>query len=277
MNVSGKEWCVFRGRKCAAAALLYAVSGMAVQAATSDDADSPEFFIAGAASVPEYMGSRDTKIVPMFITWQRYADWALSVEGLTATLTHGADRGWFAGFAMNLDGGREQDAAHPLLSRMAEIELAINAGFSAGYRQPDLWLDDDELELELNVFSNANGVHDGELATLNIGYSLPVQIPWRFAFELETTWGDAAYTSRYFGVDAHDAQRTGSTTRTLSGGLRDVSLLVNAGLFFSRDQGLFLRAGITELLDDAGDAQRWFGGETQQKFVGLGYYMRLGK
>ncbi|WP_340679673.1 MipA/OmpV family protein [Paraglaciecola sp.] len=234
------------------------------------------FFIAGPALSPEYQGSDDYGIVPMIVSQFNVANIDFEVEGL-ATRAAFYDKGPVrVGATMEVDFGRDEEVENPIIAKFSEIDLAFNVGVYSAYELPNQFLQDDNLELRLSIFSDVSGAHDGQYATFSATYTLPLYIPWRFEFELETSYANSSYMSTYFGVNELNSAQSGLPYYEASGSLRDVTLSANIGLFLNPTWGAFLRLGYKELLGDAKDSPIVIHGDSSQYFAGLGVFYRFG-
>lgn len=246
--------------------------------AVAQDADSkdPAFIIVGPVRIPEYYGSKDYEVVPAVISQFAIEPVHVEIEGLTAYFLFGEPLHWRLGLATELDMGRDDETTNTIVASMEELELAFNVGAIIDYVLPDLLLDDDEFEAKLTTYTDANDVHDGVYSTLNLSYTLPLMIPWRFEFEFETTYADSNYMDTYFGVNEINSLRSGLPLYTAGDSLRDATLISNIILFFNPKFGVFTRLGFTQLLGDAKDSPIVEQGDDQQYFIGLGLFYRFG-
>ena len=233
------------------------------------------FIIVGPALSPEYMGSDSYDVVPMLVSAFDIWDVDFEIEGLTARagLLH-----WdnvTVGVTVDADMGRDSEVDDQAIARMKEIDPAVNGGAFVSYNRADQLLQGDNLELRLAGFTDTSNVHSGAYATLGMAYTLPLFIPWRVEFELETTYANQNYMNTYFGIDESDAGASGVAQFKAGNSFRDITFTTNIAFFFSPQLGLFSRLGVTRLLGDAADSPISSRGDATGYFCGLGVLYRF--
>ena len=246
--------------------------------AVADDREpEPQFIIAGPATTPEYMGSDDYQTVPMIVSQFDLLGAGIEVEGLTAWATVFERGAWRLGGSLNFDMGRDEDVDNAAVASMAEIDATVNLGAFAAYTINDTFLEGDSLQFRTTLFGDSGDSHDGAFLTTDVTYTLPLYIPWRFEFELETTYADDSYMETYFGVNTADALASGLPTYGAGSSIRDVSLAANVAFFLNPKWGGFARLGVTKFLGDAADSPITELGTDTPYFVGLGVFYRFGE
>ncbi|TQV72692.1 MipA/OmpV family protein [Exilibacterium tricleocarpae] len=254
---------------------LFGVMGVDAVRAAGEKPPSDSFIIFGPGSTPEYMGSDDYNIIPMLISSFSIAEVDVEIEGLTARMAFLDRGGWRFGTALNIDMGREDDVDNAVVAAMEEIDTALNVGAFLAYGQEDLFLADDSIEFSVEAYGDGSDVHDGAFTTLGLSYTLPLYIPWRFEFELETTYASTQYMDTYFGVGQADSFASGLVPYAAESSFRDITFSTNIGLFFNPTWGVFTRLSASRLLGDAADSPITDIGDDDQYFIGLGLYYRF--
>lgn len=256
-------------------ALTFATESAADDHASEPDDDSAGFMIVGAASIPQYMGSDDYSTVPLVVAEWQTGTTNIQIEGLSAQAAFLHRHNWHYGLAINIDMGRDDSIDNPAVALTETIDPSLMAGPFAEYSESSLFLDGDEVALKLTAYADTSGVHDGVAATLGATYALPLMIPWRFEFELETTYVNARYMDTYFGVTEADALTSGLSRFNADSGFRDVTFAANIGLFFSPKWGLFTRLSASQMTADAKKSPITQSGDSNQYFAGPGIYYRF--
>lgn len=229
----------------------------------------------GVAAAPDYMGSNDYSAVPLLISEFSLGVVDFQIEGLTAYATLYERGGWSFGISGNLDTGRDDDVDSSVIAVMREIDTAFNLGPFISYGRGNQFLEGDYIEMKLASYLDTADAHDGSFTALGLTYALPIYVPWRFEFELETTYGSDDYMKTYFGVSEADSNVSGLAQYDASSSFRDVTLATNVGFFFSPKWGLFGRLSASRLLGDADDSPVTSVGSEYQYFAGIGVYYRF--
>jgi len=109
------------------------------------------------------------------------------------------------------------------VDRMTKIDAALEGGAWAGLEFIDRRNPRQRLLFTLQWTGDMSGVYNGWLVTgaARGWYSLAKQ--WDIGLTISSTYGDSAYTSKYFGVDLVDAIQAPLPRYTASAGFRDVS------------------------------------------------------
>lgn len=176
-----------------------------------------------------------------------------------------------------LDTGRDDEISFEPVAAMETIDAAINMGGVIAYEKDNLWLEEDSIRVEWAGFTDLNSIHNGYYSTLSLAYSLPMMIPWRFEFELETNYGDSRYMDHYFGVNNHNRGNSNLPDYAAGASFQDVSFITNIGLFFNPRWGIFTRLGVTQYLGDAKKSPLIQTGDDKNYFVGMGIFYRFGE
>ena len=223
---------------------------------------------AGAGAAPDYEGSDDYELVPL---------WNLRVANLYHPKTFVQVIGprlrsnflpsdhWRLGLAGQFIKERD-DVENDQVDDLEKVDSSLMLGVVGGYD----FLADPQQDLALEVEARQDVANDnGFLATVRGIYGSRLTERWRFDGSVGSTWASEDYMSSYFGIDAADAARSGLDQFSADEGFKDISV---AGALTYR---LFERwsvsalANYTRLLedaedspvvDDAGDENQFFAG-----------------
>ncbi|GLS24410.1 MipA/OmpV family protein [Marinibactrum halimedae] len=239
-------------------------------------AEENGFLILGPALLPEYQGSEDSTVVPMVVSQFKILNQKIEIEGLTFRSPIYQESAWQFGATAELAFGRDSDIENAQVDTFEEIDFGINVGGYAAHQQNNVFFDGDNLEYQLALFGDASNVHDGFYATTSMIYTLPMMIPWRLEFELESSYANDNYMNTYFGVNPRDAFNSGYDQYTATASFKDITLNTNIGLFINPQWGAFLRLGATHLIGKAKDSPIVRNGSNNQYFVGMGIFYRFG-
>ncbi len=238
--------------------------------------DSNSFIIIGALSKNEYIGSSDYDIVPAIISEFNLLGRNIEIEGLTARAELYSKNSWHAGLATQFDFGRNDEVSNQAIAAMTEIEANVNLGGYLSHKNSNILLNNDELELRVQTTFDASSVHKGSLTTFTSTYTLPLFIPWRFEFELESSYANDNYMNTYFGISQADSITSGLELYQASSGFMDVTVNANIILFSSPTWGAYTRLSYSHLLNDAANSPiiKQEGSVNQSQF-GLGIFYRF--
>lgn len=243
-------------------------------AQTEKDTDS--FIIIGALNKGEYQGSSDNGIVPAIISEFTLFGSNIEIEGLTARAELYSHNNWHMGVASQFDFGRDDEVTNVKVAIMKVIDKNINLGGYLSHKNKDFLLGGDELELRVQTTFGASSVHKGSLTTFTSTYTLPLYIPWRFEFEVESSFASDKYMKSYFGVSQADALASGLPQFTANADFTDITFNANIILFSSPTWGAYTRLSYSRLLNDAAESPlvKQEGSANQTQF-GLGVFYRF--
>jgi outer membrane protein len=223
---------------------------------------------AGAGAAPDYEGSDDYELVPL---------WNLRVANLYHPKTFVQVIGprlrsnflpsdhWRLGLAGQFIKERD-DVENDQVDDLEKVDSSLMLGVVGGYD----FLADPQQDLALEVEARQDVANDnGFLATVRGIYGSRLTERWRFDGSVGSTWASEDYMSSYFGIDAADAARSGLDQFSADEGFKDISV---AGALTYR---LFERWSVSALanytrliedaedspvVDDAGDENQFFAG-----------------
>jgi MipA family protein len=223
---------------------------------------------AGAGAAPDYEGSDDYELVPL---------WNLRVGNLYHPKTFVQVIGprlrsnflpsdhWRLGLAGQFIKERD-DVENDQVDALEKVDPSLMLGVVGGYD----FLADPQHDLALEVEARQDVANDnGFLATVRGVYGGRLTESWRFDTSVGSTWASEDYMSSYFGIDAADAARSGLDQFSADEGFKDLSfggaltyqlferLSVSALANYTR---LIDDAADSPVVEDAGDENQFFGG-----------------
>jgi outer membrane protein len=202
---------------------------------------------AGAAIVPDYEGSDESEGFPLpyfSAQWKNGRYVKLDGAALKANLL--ASDTWSLGPLLQYRGKRDDDVDNNAVSRMREIDAAIEAGAFLGYKF-DNW------DFGIQMATDVSDEHDGMLATAGTGYTFKTdRMSTRIGVSL--TYADDDYMDTYFSVDTDNANRSLLPIYKAESGLKDIG--VNVMLLYNMTGNWDIRGGLgyIALLGDAEDS-----------------------
>lgn len=207
-----------------------------------------EVRVGAAASVrPYYEGTSKYYVLAGPVVDIRYRDVAFlsTGEGLDWNVIH-TDH-VRAGIALTYDFGRREKHDHDHLGGLGNIGMALESKVFAEYVVSKEF----PLVIRANVrrqFGGANGV----IGDIGAYMPLPGSNEKFFWFAGPTmTFADSAYMSRWYGVSADQATRSGLPQHRASGGIKSYGGGVSAMWFFGKNWFTTADIGVSALVGDA--------------------------
>ena len=223
---------------------------------------------AGAGAAPDYEGSDDYEIVPLWnlrIGNLYHPKTFVQVIGPRLRSNFLPSEHWRLGLSGQFIKERD-DVENEQVDDLEKVDPSVMLGAIAGYD----FLADPQQDLVLEVDARQDVANDnGFLVTARAIYGSRLTESWRFDASIGSTWASEDYMSSYFGIDAADAARSGLDQFSADEGFKDVSF---GGALTYR---LFERLSVSALgnytrliddaedspvVDDAGDENQFFGG-----------------
>jgi outer membrane scaffolding protein for murein synthesis (MipA/OmpV family) len=215
----------------------------------------------GLGFAPDYEGSEDYEVVPLPYA---LAQWA---SGQYVRWTYDKIKGnvlpsdmWSFGPMLQYISSRA-DVDNDQVDDMQNVDASVMVGVFGGVNI-DRW--SASIELRQDIADD-----NGFLATLNGGYTLPINDQLKLAFRVFTNYADGDYMNTYFSVDGGDARRSGLKQYDADSGFKDVGLNLIADYNFYQNwtvRGLFQYARLvgdaedSPVVDDEGDENQFSGG-----------------
>jgi outer membrane protein len=250
------NWLSIASRVTLAMPFLLFMVGIAL-AQEQEEGHWSGHLIAGGGVAPDYEGSEDYQLIPFAAGKIAYDDYYLETRGLGAranVLPGGLlPFGLEFGPAVNWRSGRD-DVDNNRVDDLRDIDGTFEMGAFAKVSTSDLMLANDELAFEIEFLSDVGGEHDGTTITFGPSYSFQPIEKLHLGIDLTATYASGNYNDTYFSVDAGNAARSGLSQFDADGGLKDISLSVNATYQLTEHWGLTGMAGVTQLVGDAADS-----------------------
>lgn len=255
--------------------LLVLLAWVAGSAAGSVEAQTPprpptNLFIGGVASIPEFVGSSDDRILPfpvmnVAIGGSRFEfgnlDGRLDLLGRSPLVRFGP-----VGTASLARTGFDA----PGLGRLPDIDFGLEVGVHAGRSFPIRALSQGRLDLDIAVRRDILGAHDGTLVTPEIETIFSPARRIRLSLRTASTWASSNYMDTWFGV-APDTSGLFALSHVPGAGFRDVTLAGSALISIMPRWGLVLRWEEMFLVGGAADSPIFNEeGVPTQRTLGLG-------
>jgi outer membrane protein len=224
-----------------------------VPASSSAAGDVKYSIGAGVGVVPDYEGSDDSKgvLLPYFSAqWKngRY----VKLDGAALKVNLLASDTWSLGPLLQYRGKRDDDVDNNAVSRMREIDAAIEAGAFFGYKSGVFHISPvhDTWDIGVQLVTDVSGEHDGMLATARTGYTFK-NGTMSTRIGASATYADDDYMDTYFSVDADNADRSGLPIYKAESGVKDVGFDLTLHLNMNENWAVRGAAAYIALLEDA--------------------------
>ena len=260
------------GVQAVTATVFVACLAAAVQAQAAETTDGPPpgwvgpppgwsgGVLAGAARIPRYEGSRDSRVQPvlgMQVSYRhmRWGTFEMGSRGLGWTVVQ--QPAFSLGAALQLDPGRVDNGDDKLTAMGYRPGGERLRGMGEVKAAPVLALMGSTTAAGLTASAALRrtlGSHDG--AQLEMGLSWPIRLGPHARLKLEpgATWADRRYQAAYFGVTAQQAMATGFERHEARAGWKSAQLALQFEADFSRDWHLQATLQRRRLLNDAADS-----------------------
>jgi outer membrane protein len=202
----------------------------------------------GAGIAPDYEGSDDYRGVPLLYA---RAGWE---SGMFLHLEAGAglrvnlvpSHNWRLGPVVKYIPGRD-NVEDKKVDELKDVDAAVMLGGVAGY-------DVDRWSVYVQVVQDVADGNDGFVATLGLGYTIPLSDQLLVNVGATTNYASGDYMSTYFGIDEANARRSGLHTFDADPGFKDVGVGVLVQYWAWGNLGLRFRVGYVGLVGDAADS-----------------------
>jgi outer membrane protein len=198
---------------------------------------------AGVAVQPTYQGSSEYRVLPIP---------AIDIQ-----------HGWFFANLRNGIGIEPINTEH--------LTIGASVVFVQGYRRQDVPVGIDKLSDGVGARLSANvraggfittfgatqvvsGGTEGFIADGSISYPIPISDRFTLIPTVGTTWANAKYNDRYFGVSAAESTASGLPQFTVGSGFKDVSGTLTASYRLTDHITINATGGVTALIDDFADS-----------------------
>ncbi len=216
----------------------------------------------GVAYFPWYMGSSDYRVLPLPVVDVSYKKflYASSQQGL-GIRTMVIDN-LIVGARLMYDMGRPE---HGHVRHMKNLAGSIDGGIFARYLMLPWYFTGD-----VQTALSSQG-HSGTYGSLGGGYIYEVNYNWEINTRASMTLANERYMDAYFGVDQGDANKTGFSTYSPNGGVRDMSISSALSYYGVQNWRIFGSVGGSVLFKEAGDSDVVQDQLQWRLFVGASY------
>jgi MipA family protein len=171
----------------------------------------------GPGIAPEYEGSSDYKVVPIpFVSVRFSNDMSIQWIANLARANLIPSRTWMAGPMLQYIPKRD-NVDNNKVDKLDSVDAAVMGGGFAGFRV-------DQFSLSLEAMQDIASGNDGAIIRLRGGYHLPISKEWSASVNAFTTWADDDYMDAYFGINQHNANKSGLKKFDANSGIKDVGL-----------------------------------------------------
>ncbi|MQA38968.1 MipA/OmpV family protein [Rugamonas aquatica] len=206
---------------------------------------------AGLAYVPEYTGSKKSRVVPLpyfertydngiFLSTMRGIGYQSNVSGvnLSAALSYGGAR---ADHKRNVFDG--SDALKGMGDIQGAAQVVLNASYQLG-----------TVGLSLGTTQNLAHREHGATYTLGASTQLYTTASDQIGLSLSTEYADKKHMQTYFGVTAAQSAASGYKAYTAKGGFSNVTAGVNWNHVLDKNWSVHTALGVSHLSGDAADS-----------------------
>jgi outer membrane protein len=206
-------------------------------------------------TAPDYIGSSDHKgvVAPFFKYTLSGSHQYLALAGSQLSFNLVNHPAFSFGPVLNYRLERSS-VKNDRVDRMAKIDSALEGGAFIGYAFVDKSNPRQRLNFTLMWTADMSGVYNGWLLTGAVKAWLPIAKAWDLGLGISSTYGDNAYTNKYFGVDVRDAIIAPFRPYNASAGFRDVS--ATPSVVYHMNQNWAIAGGVrySRLLGDAANS-----------------------
>jgi outer membrane protein len=224
-------------RTAATTAVLFTALALAASA----NAEEPDHVVVGvgAAVAPSIQGSTDYRVLPLPV---------IDIK-----------QGWVFADLRNGIGAAPIDTDH--------VTLGVSAVFLQGYRHRDIPngvrrlsdgvgarafanLREAGFVATLGVVKGVSGQTRGVIADASVGYPVAVGSRLTLTPTIATTWANAKYNDRYFGIDADEASASRLRRFSAGAGFKDVTEALTTTYRLTDRMSIGATAGVISLVGD---------------------------
>lgn len=252
----------------------------AEQAATAQEGRARLSIGGGAAWVPDYEGSDDSRWTPLPAANGTVAGMSFTVLGNRASLDvipDVADKDWNLQLGpvavINLNRTNRDAIADPRVRALGEVDTAVEVGGYAGIAKTGILHDYDTLSASLSYRHDVTKIHRSGIFTPSVTYTTPLSTKALVSLFATAEIVEDRYARTYFGVTPTGSVLSGLPAFTPEGGQKDITFggMFTHSLTGNLTKGLALVAGGTykKLIGDfadspivaiAGSRHQWTGG-----------------
>jgi outer membrane protein len=201
----------------------------------------------GAGIAPDYEGSSHYQGVPVpFVSVRFSNDMSIQWIANLARANLIPSRTWMAGPMIQYIPERNH-VDNNRVDRLDTVDASLMAGGFGGFRIGDL-------SLSLEAMQDIADGNDGAIVRLRGGYQLCRSKEWSASLNAYTTWADEDYMSAYFGINQHNADKSGLKTFNADSGFKDVGVALPVTYSPWEHWGIMGAVAYKRLLGDAADS-----------------------
>lgn len=219
--------------------------------AAAQDGGTSVTILAGVATLPRYAGSAGSMVIPFVGGRIQSGHRYFSVDGITARANLLGTAYFEAGPALGLNFGRKTGDLDARATGLAEVDAGLELGgflaASTGLTRPG-----DKLRLQVQALRGINGIHDGWLGSVSLGYATPIGTSTQVSLEASASAMTRPYAQRYFGISTAEGQASGLAPHAAAQGLQDVGFSVSVVQMLSRHWLVTGVGGARRMVDEGG-------------------------
>ncbi len=234
------------------------------------------FAILGGGVAPEYEGSEDYSVLPIAGGQLQYGNYYAQLLGPSLKVNVLDSKQFNLGPLLGYRGGRDDDVENDAVSRLSEIDSAVEAGLFARMNFRANNVTRHRAGIEAAFQTDVSDAHDGWLLKLGADYSAPIAEQADLGLSISTIYASDDYMQTFFGVDATGSAASGLRQFNAEGGFKDITIGVRPSYSFNRNWGVFGMVNYSLLLADAADSPIVEDqGDNNQVFAGMGINYRF--
>ncbi len=256
LGQAGRNFCRIGKIKC-----RYVVAGVAIAAVISMESsqaddhtqDQPESFLAlGAALVPEFIGSEESRVVPL-LAGRVYKDKRYIEANGTGFRVNIINSGRFAfGPALGVTLNRSDNVESDVIASLPEVDTAVEIGGFAAYTLPIGKNGRTQLTVGQQILFDVTNNHDGLRSTSSIGVGHSFSSRLQVSVNAFVDYVDDDFAKTYFSVPK-DIE-TSLQPFAAGSGANKVGLRVNSLFMFNNNWFVTGLVSYGRLIGDASDS-----------------------
>lgn len=238
----------------------------------------------GVGTMPEYEGSKDSRILPLAGAMGRIGGVGFRLRGPSLSLDlyddpSGADVTIRIGPNLRWVGNRSGSISDPVVARLGKLKGGFEAGVGLGLGFKSVATSHDRVSIGASVRRDISGRSGGMILAPSISYLTPVSRAQLVGLQVSADWSDSKYARYNYDITPEGSVASGfpvyrakggfrefnlgaATAYDLGGNLLDGGFIVGAGVMFTRLHGSAARTPITA---QRGTRNQWLAG------AGVGY------
>jgi MipA family protein len=244
----------FKTLALSVAFVSFALAATSVQAEEAKDNNLHGYFSIGAGSTPEYEGADYQETIPFIAGRAQWGYRYIDLQGLSVKANILNNDAWEFGPMVSMALGRDKEVDSVRVARLAELDDAVSVGVFGARIWRDIGMDGGEFTVSVNALEDVSDVYGSWQANISAGYSAPVNDKWRIGGEISASIVSDDYADTYFSVTPTGAAASGLNVFKAEGGLKDVSISINASYAFTKRWSINGFARYSQLQGDASDS-----------------------